>query len=477
VVPEKELAMRTMRIVALVAGCLAVVPGVGMLVGGGALGIASLVARDDQGYFDTTLDRLESDTAAITSDEVTFATEPGSPDWLMDRLDIDVRFRVTAASEQPVFVGIARTADVDAYLEGVAHDLVIDVGDGWEPVYATVPGTAAATAPTAEDFWVATATGSGEQELTWGAEGGRWTAVVMNADGSPGVLADADVAAKAGFIVPLALTLLAVGLLVTAAAVALIVFGARGVHTAAAPHDLAGSTPFAPPPPTSAPITAGPVHVQAWLDPDLSRWQWLVKWFLAIPHFIVLAFLWVAFAVTTVVAWFAILFTGRYPRPLFDFNVGVLRWSWRVQYYASSGGLGTDRYPPFSLDHHDEYPATLDIAYPAQLSRGLVLVKSWLLAIPHLLVLGLLVGGALGTTDDGDGLAIAGGGLIGLLVLFAAVALLFTGRYPRSLFDLVVGLNRWMYRVIAYVALMTDDYPPFRLDQGGSEPTPSGVDA
>ena len=209
-----------------------------------------------------------------------------------------------------------------------------------------------------------------------------------------------------------------------------------------------------------------PIRIEGNLDPSVSRGLWLVKWLLAIPHYFVLAFLWLAFGVLSIVAFFAILFTGRYPRPIFTFTTGVLRWSWRVAFYAY-GVLGTDRYPPFTLDDVPDYPARLHVDYPPQLSRGLVLVK-WLLAVPHLLVATVLLGGGtyLSYHIGDSAWSFEGGGLIGLLVLIAGFILLFTGRYPRDLFDLVVGLNRWVYRGAAYFFLMTDEYPPFRLDTG-----------
>jgi hypothetical protein len=215
--------------------------------------------------------------------------------------------------------------------------------------------------------------------------------------------------------------------------------------------------------------SAYPLRLTGELSQRLSRGLWLVKWLLAIPHFVVLVFLWVAFVGVSVVALFAILFTGRYPRGLFDFNVGVLRWSWRVGFYSYSA-LGTDEYPPFTLKDVPDYPARLEVAYPDSLSRGLVLVKWWLLALPHYLVVGVFVGGAWATGSDWWYSA----GLVGLLVLFAGVMLLFTRRYPTSLYDFVLGMNRWVFRVVAYAALMTDTYPPFRLDLGGDEPPNAG---
>jgi hypothetical protein len=214
------------------------------------------------------------------------------------------------------------------------------------------------------------------------------------------------------------------------------------------------------------------VRVTADLESDLSRGLWLVKWVLAIPHYLILFALWIGFAVSSILAFFAILFTRRFPRALFDFNVGVMRWTWRVTCYAF-GALSTDRYPPFSLSNVEDYPAHFDVDYPEQLSRGLVLVKWWLLALPHYFVVAFFVSGGLFAAGQASEQPpfVLGGGLIGLLVLVAGVVLLFRGQYPRGVFDLVVGLQRWVLRVTAYAALMTDAYPPFRLDMGGAEPS------
>jgi hypothetical protein len=219
--------------------------------------------------------------------------------------------------------------------------------------------------------------------------------------------------------------------------------------------------------------TRYPLQLEGDLAPHLSRGLWLIKWLLVIPHVIVLAFLWLAFAVLWVVSLFAILITGRYPRAIFDFNVGVLRWTWRVAYY-SYNALGTDRYPPFTLADVPDYPARLDVEFPAHLSRGLVLVKWWLLALPQYFVVAIFAGGAFaGWNEAGDRSPfLYAGGLIGLLVLVAAIVLLFTGRYPKGVYDLVMGMNRWVARVVAYAALMTDRYPPFRMDTGDHEPPP-----
>ena len=175
--------------------------------------------------------------------------------------------------------------------------------------------------------------------------------------------------------------------------------------------------------------------------PDrLSRWLIFVKWLLAIPHFLILYALGAVVNIITFIAWFAILFTKRYPRGLFDFVVNVNRWNANVLAYY---GLFRDEYPPFSWEPGN-YPVTYEVDYPEELSRWLIFVK-WLLAIPHFIVLMFLY-------------------IAAFVAWFIAwLAVLFTGRFPRGLFDFIVGVVRWNYRVNAYTNLLRDDYPPFSL--------------
>ncbi len=455
--------MKPGKVVALVVGILLVIPGIAMLLGGTGLTIAYGVARDDDGFFDFDLDRLQTPTPAIVSGEIDFFSEPGDPDWVIDVLDLDLRVTAGSVDDGELFVGIGPSADVTAYLDGVARDEITDL-DGGAPEYRRTSGDRLPDAPDTQSFWAEQASGI-DPVLDWEADEGDWTIVLMNADGSAGVSADVEIGAKSGLVLAVAIGMIVGGVLMLGLGVFLIIVAFRRRDAAPVdepPHEtVAGGDELVT-------TTEHPVALSARIDPDLSRWMWLVKWILAIPHFIVLAFLWLAVVVTTIIAGIAILFTGRYPSGLFGFNRGVLRWSWRVAYYCHSGGLGTDRYPPFSLDREPDYPAVLDIAEPGELSRWQVLVKWWLLAIPHYAVIALLLGGAPMGMDDVDGPWY--GGLLSLLVLIAAVILLVTGRYPRSLFDLIVGFNRWIARVGAYVLLMTDRYPPFRLDQGPDEP-------
>jgi Domain of unknown function (DUF4389) len=460
------------RVVLVVLGSLAALLGAALLAGGGALLWADRAERDDDGFLSTPTERFSSSSYAIVSEPIDLVEAEADADWLWEDVLGDVRVR---ASGRDLFVGVGRTSDVERYLRGVEYDRVTDVDyDPFSAEYEREAGGEPSGPPGDQDFWAETASGSGKQTLTWNPESGNWSFVVMNADASREVAADVDVAAEASWLVWLAIGLLVAGALFLLGGATMIFFGAR--H-AAAPATVAAAAPgtasaagVVPVPGThSAEPTVYPVGVTGELEPSLSRWLWLVKWLLALPHYLVLALLWIAVSVLTLVAGLAILFTRRYPRGIFDFNVGVLRWTWRVWFY-SYWANGTDRYPPFSLGEKPDYPARLEVIYPENLNRWLPLVK-WLLAIPHLILVGLFVGGwgwAWGPGDEWGGWGIAG--LVGLLVVIACIVLLFTGRYPPALFDFAVGLDRWALRVAAYVGLMTDDYPPFRLDMGPHEP-------
>ena len=194
-------------------------------------------------------------------------------------------------------------------------------------------------------------------------------------------------------------------------------------------------------------MPAEAVRVRGAIDAPSSR-LWLVKWcILAVPHYPILIGLYLVYPLVVLAAGVTILFNGRYPRPLFDFNVGVLRWSWRVMNYRFPMNT-TDRYPPFTLKADPDYPGDLEVAYPEQLSRGAVLVKWWLLALPQIIMCWAMEAP------------------LQVLCVISAVRLLARGTVSEDMFDLLMGMVRWRYRVAVYVSLMSDEYPPFRLDLG-----------
>ena len=190
-----------------------------------------------------------------------------------------------------------------------------------------------------------------------------------------------------------------------------------------------------------------PVRVRSDIDAP-SRRLWLVKWcVLAVPHYPILIGLYLLYPLVTIAAGVAILFTGRYPRPLFDFNVGVLRWSWRLMNYRFPMN-STDKYPPFTLASVPDYPADLEVDYPESLTNRAVLLQRWLLGLPQIILCWSLEP------------------FLQTLCVVNAVWLLCIGTINQGMFDLLMGIVKWRYRVAVYVSLMRDEYPPFRMDLG-----------
>jgi len=190
-----------------------------------------------------------------------------------------------------------------------------------------------------------------------------------------------------------------------------------------------------------------PIRVRSDLDAP-SRWSCLFKWCaLAVPHYPILIVLYLLYPFATIAAGVAIMFTARYPRPLFNFNVGVLRWSWRLMNYRFPMN-STDRYPPFTLASRPDYPADLEVDYPDGPTNRAALLTRWLLGLPQILLCWALEP------------------FLQLLCVANAVWLVSEGTINPDMFDLLLGIVRWRYRVAVYVSMMRDEYPPFRMDLG-----------
>lgn len=210
------------RIVALVFACLAGLIGLALLAAGLAAMGAHFFARDDDGYYTSDRVSLESSSYAIRTEEIDLGAD--DVDWAPEEILGDVRVRV--AGEKPVFVGIGPDGDVAAYLKGVGQDELTDL-DSDPPELAATPGAAPRRPPGTRPFWDARASGGGEQVLNWDADFGRWSVVVMNADGSKGIAVEADAAVKIGWIIWVGLGLTLVGLIVDGTAIALILLITR----------------------------------------------------------------------------------------------------------------------------------------------------------------------------------------------------------------------------------------------------------
>jgi hypothetical protein len=193
------------------------------------------------------------------------------------------------------------------------------------------------------------------------------------------------------------------------------------------------------PDPSGPPEPPYPALLQISRPGEMNRWLPLVKWLLVIPNLFVLAF--VAFAAFFVwlVGIFAVLFTARWPRGMFDFLAGMLRWSARANAYAY---LMTDRYPPFALRDDPEYPIRFDVEYPEHTDRWRPLVQ-WLLVLPYSICAAVL------------------SYLLALISFAAFFAVLITKRIPDELFEIMVVCMRWTLRAYAYGFGLTSRYPPW----------------
>ena len=235
------------RVVLIVLGSIGVLFGLAVMAGGGFLLWADRTQRED-GYLTTPTERFATPTYALTRTRLEVDTH-GSGWVLNDSWFGKVRIRGESPGSKTLFMGIGRQAEVARYLATVAHTDVRDIDfDPFKATYLRVAGGAPDGPPTEQHFWAASASGAGTQTLTWKVRDGDWSVVLMNADGSRGVVADVDLGAKLSFLLWVAIGLLIGGVLVTGGSTALIVLAARTPRP----------PPAEPPPPRSVGPESGP---------------------------------------------------------------------------------------------------------------------------------------------------------------------------------------------------------------------------
>ena len=185
-----------------------------------------------------------------------------------------------------------------------------------------------------------------------------------------------------------------------------------------------------------------PVSYDIDVPESLSRWLWLFKGFLLIPHMIILWFLGVASMFVLALSWLIIVITGRQPKSLWDFLLGVNRWSLRTNAYASHM---TDKYPPFSMSDEPTYPVRINAEFATIRSRLSVFFR-WFMLIPQWIVVWFL------------------SSVFWILMWINILIVIFSGKPHSEIFEFMIGMNRWMARVNLYGQLITDQYPPFSLE-------------
>jgi hypothetical protein len=269
--------MRAGRIVAIVVGCIVGILGLGLLIAGVAGTVAYGVARDDDGFFRTDEIHLATATSAITSDSVDLGSTPGDANWVTDRGDfatVTIELR-PAGSDRELFAGIGPSADVEKYLQSVPHDQVQDYDDSDSTVTYVHQGGSGGSAtpapPSDQTFWVAKVTTAQPGALTWDVKGGDWTVVLMNADGSGGVDANARVGIKIDWLLPVAIVLIVVGVVLLGGGTLLAVFVGRRPRQPPQFAPAGASTLPPPPAPAAQPGTLAPPEPHEPGRPEAGR--------------------------------------------------------------------------------------------------------------------------------------------------------------------------------------------------------------